>query len=131
MFLEWLQSLRLTSPRLLQTLGTLEVTAGALAEELQHSGAGSGAGSLPDAAKQFLGLFPGDPDHPPSFELFGEQLVTFQKTEAAAYALSPGRRVGVCVNNLSFGVLVSTFARPKLPQEVVPLLEAACDQLRR
>lgn len=82
-------------------------------------------------AHQFLGLFPGDPAQPPTFRLAGEALLTFQRTEASIYALSSGRRLGLAVCNLPFGVLACTFARPRLPQEVVPHLEKACDSLRR
>lgn len=62
--------------------------------------------------------------------LLGHKLVVYKQTPCDVYAISRHKQIGVCFNNLPFGLLISVFAKPQLPQTVVPKLEAICSMLR-
>lgn len=62
--------------------------------------------------------------------LLGHKHVVFKQTPCDVYAISKHKQMGVCFNNLPFGLLISVFAKPQLPQTVIPKLEAVCSVLR-
>lgn len=62
--------------------------------------------------------------------LLGHKLIVYKQTLCDVYAISRRKTIGVCFNNLPFGLLISVFERPQLPQTVVPMLEVTCSCLR-
>lgn len=60
----------------------------------------------------------------------GHRVIVYKQTPCDVYAISRRKRFGVCFNNLPFGLLISVFEKPQLPQTVVPKLEAICSVLR-
>lgn len=72
-----------------------------------------------DAAKQTTAL-----------TLMGHKVIVYKQTPCDMYAISRHKRFGVCFNNLPFGLLISVFEKPQLPQTVIPKLEAICSVLR-
>jgi len=79
---------------------------------------------------QFLTLTNQEDAARTTFELMGHKLIVFQRSERSVYAMSSGRRLGLCLHALPLGLLLSTFTRSTLPQQVIPLLEKYCDELR-
>lgn len=98
-----------------------EVSEGLLKKELQDQ----------LVLQQFAGLFHAREDAPLAFNIAGNHAVVFKKTESDLYAISKHRMLGVCVNALPFGVLITTYARPMLPQVVVPKVQRIADRLRK
>ena len=64
------------------------------------------------------------------FTLLGYKAIVFKQTPCDVYAIARRKQLGVCLNNLPFGMLVSVFQKPQLPQTVIPQLEAICASLR-
>ena len=62
--------------------------------------------------------------------LLGQKLIVYKQTDCDIYAIGRRRSVGLCLNNLPFGVLVSVFEKPIIPQIAIPKLEALCTKLR-
>ena len=62
--------------------------------------------------------------------LLGHKLIVYKQTPCDVYAISRRKKIGVCFNNLPFGLLISVFERPQLPQTVIPMLEVTCSVLR-
>lgn len=83
----------------------------------------------PDPRSQFLHLFDFAVEAP-TFEILGCKFFSFQHSERSVYAISKGRRKGLCINSLPYGVLITTFDRANFPQTVIPLVEKYCDSLR-
>lgn len=65
-----------------------------------------------------------------AFTLLGHKVIVYKQTPCDVYAISRRKRLGVCFNNLPFGLLISVFEKPQLPQTVIPKLEAMCSVLR-
>ena len=80
--------------------------------------------------QQFAKAFPGTGAQPSAFHLAGQCAVVFKQGDCDILAISRRRRLGLCVHALPFGILVCTYGRTKLPQEVVPKLLQICDTLR-
>ena len=72
-----------------------------------------------DSAKQATALM-----------LLGQKVIVYKQTPCDVYAISRRKRFGVCYNNLPFGLLISVFEKPQLPQTVIPKLEAICSVFR-
>ena len=62
--------------------------------------------------------------------ILGHKAIVFKQGPCNIYAISRRRQLGVCINNLPFGVLVSVFQKPQLPQTVIPMLEKICSNFR-
>ena len=67
---------------------------------------------------------------PQAFSLLGHKAIVFKQTPCDIYAIARRKQLGLCLNNLPFGVLISVFQKPQLPQTVIPQLEAICASLR-
>ena len=80
--------------------------------------------------QQFAKAFPGTGAQPVAFHVGGQRAVVFKRGDCDILAISRRRRLGLCVHALPFGILVCTYGRTKLPQEVVPKLLQICDTLR-
>ena len=62
--------------------------------------------------------------------LLGHKFIVFKQTPCDVYAISRRKKIGACFNNLPFGLLISVFEKPQLPQTVIPKLEAVCTLFR-
>ena len=62
--------------------------------------------------------------------ILGHKAIVYRQTPCDVYAISRQKLLGVCISNLPFGVLITVFQKPQLPQTVVPLLEKFCAKLR-
>ena len=80
--------------------------------------------------QQFTKAFLGTGAPPSAFHLAGQRAVVFQQSDCDILAISRRRSLGLCVHALPSGILVCTYSRRKLPQEVVPKLLQICDTLR-
>ena len=65
-----------------------------------------------------------------AFMVLGHKVIVYKQTPCDVYAISRHKRFGVCFNNLPFGLLISVFEKPQLPQTVIPKLEAICSVFR-
>lgn len=65
-----------------------------------------------------------------ALSLLEHKLIVYKQTPCDVYAISRRRKIGACFYNLPFGLLISVFERPHLPQTVIPLLEVICSTLR-
>lgn len=63
-------------------------------------------------------------------KILGHKAIVYRQTPCNIYAISRRKQLGVCINNLPFGVLVSVFQKPQLPQTVIPVLERICSKFR-
>lgn len=63
-------------------------------------------------------------------DILGCKAIVFKQTARDLYAITRRKHMGVCVNNLPFGVVVSIFQKPQLPQLVIPSVELVCAKLR-
>jgi hypothetical protein len=82
------------------------------------------------AAEQFVRPFLTADAEVASLELRGVKHVVFHRDARSVYALAHGRAVGVCVNALPCGTLVTEYERPQNPRSVVAAVEACCAALR-
>ena len=90
---------------------------------------GSNSCDIPPAAQQFTRVF--DSELPvEAFTLLGQKVIVFKQTPCDMYAISRRKQLGLCLNNLPFGLLISIFHKPQLPQTVIPKLETVCRSLR-
>lgn len=80
--------------------------------------------------QQFVKAFPDSGAPPSAFQVAGRRAVVFRRTECDIHAISCRRKLGLCVHALPFGILVVTYSRRTLPQEVVPKVLHICDTLR-
>jgi hypothetical protein len=67
---------------------------------------------------------------PLAFQIAGQRAIVIRYTECDVLAISRRRRLGLCIHALPFGILVASYSRAKLPQEVVPRILQICDKLR-
>lgn len=81
------------------------------------------------AAQQFCGVFDSG-QQADVFTLLQQKAIVFKQTACDVYAITRRKQLGLCLNNLPFGLLISVFQKPQLPQTVVPKLEAICMSLR-
>lgn len=81
------------------------------------------------AAQQFCGVFDSG-QQADVFTLLQQKAFVFKQTACDVYAITRRKQLGLCLNNLPFGLLISVFQKPQLPQTVVPKVEAICMSLR-
>jgi hypothetical protein len=115
------QSGQLTGYALISRSGRCEVAEGLLNAEMQDQ----------SVLQQFTGIFHAHDKAPLAFDVAGEHVIVFRRTESDLHAISKHRSLGLSVSALPFGVLVSTFARPNLPQMVLPQVQKIVDRLRK
>lgn len=115
-----------------QLLQNSTLTGYALVTQQQHCETAHGLLSSIGASltkQNFAQLF--ETEHPAgAVEVLGQKAIVYKQTPCDLYAISRRKQLGVCINNLPFGVLISVFRKPQLPQTVIPLLEKACAKLR-
>lgn len=80
--------------------------------------------------QQFAKAFSDSRAAPLAFQIAGQRAVVFRRTDCDILAISRRRRLGLCIHALPFGILVASYGRAKLPQEVVPRMLQICDMLR-
>lgn len=80
--------------------------------------------------RQFAKAFSDNSAVPLAFQVAGQRAVVFRRTDCDILAISRRRRLGLCIYALPFGILVASYGRAKLPQEVVPRMLQICDMLR-
>ena len=80
--------------------------------------------------QQFAKAFPNSSAAPMVFWLAGQRAVVFRRTDCDILAISHKRKLGLCIHALPFGILVCTYSRARLPQEVIPKVLQICDMLR-
>ena len=66
-----------------------------------------------------------------TFTLLNQKIIVFKQTACDVYGISRRKHMGLCLNNLPFGLLISVYQKPCLPQTVIPKLENICASLRR
>ena len=88
-----------------------------------------GSNDVSLTAQQFFHVFDSG-KQTQAFNLLDQRAVVFKQTPCDVYAISRRKQLGLCVNNLPFGVLVSVFQKPHLPQTVIPRLEKLCSSFR-
>lgn len=66
----------------------------------------------------------------PALSILGQKLIVYKQTNCDIYAISRRKSLGLCLNNLPFGVLISVFEKPVIPQTAILKLEALCSKLR-
>ena len=66
-----------------------------------------------------------------TFTLLNQKIIVFKQTACDVYGISRRKHMGLCLNNLPFGLLISVYQKPYLPQTVIPRLENICATLRR
>ena len=66
-----------------------------------------------------------------TFTLLNQKIIVFKQTACDVYGISRRKHMGLCLNNLPFGLLISVYQKPYLPQTVIPKLENICASLRR
>lgn len=86
-------------------------------------------GTVSPAAQQFHRVFDSE-QLAGAFVLLGQKVIVYKQTPCDMYAISRRKQLGLCLNNLPFGLLISVFKKPQLPQAVIPKLESACSLLR-
>ena len=114
---------------LLSKSGSTQAAAGVLSKAYRSAGAGTPADS-PLQMHQFVDAFSHSRAPPLAFRLAGQNAVVFRRTDCDILAISHRRQLGLCIHALPFGILVCTYSRQKLPQEVVPRVLRVCDVLR-
>lgn len=65
-----------------------------------------------------------------TFTLLNQKIIVFKQTACDVYGISRRKHMGLCLNNLPFGFLISVYQKPYLPQTVIPQLENICASLR-
>ena len=88
-----------------------------------------GSNDVSLAAQQFRHVFDSG-KQAQAFNLLEQKAIVFQQTPCDIYAISRRKQLGLCVNNLPFGVLVCVYCKPYLPQTVIPRLEKLCSLFR-
>ena len=133
-----LQDGMLTGYALVSRHGSVQAAEGVLSSATEASTyAASGVSRIENSPEhpasqmqQFARAFSGVNAQPSAFCLAGQRAVIFKQGDCDILAISRRRRLGLCVHALPFGILVCTYGRTKLPQEVVPKLLQICDTLR-
>ena len=133
-----LQDGMLTGYALVSRHGSVQAAEGVLSSATEASPcAASGVSGNNDSPEhpasqmqQFARAFSGASALPSAFCLAGQRAIVFKQGDCDILAISRRRRLGLCVHALPFGILVCTYGRTKLPQEVVPKLLQICDTLR-
>lgn len=85
---------------------------------------------LSSYAQQFYNVFDSG-QQAETFTVLNQKVIVFKQTMCDVYGISKRKHVGLCLNNLPFGLLISVYQKPYLPQTVIPKLEYICASLRR
>ena len=133
-----LQDGMLTGYALVSRHGSVQAAEGLLSSAMEasvHTVSGvsrnsTGPEQSASQMQQFARAFSGASAQASAFCLAGQRAVIFKQGDCDILAISRRRRLGLCVHALPFGILVCTYGRTKLPQEVVPKLLQICDTLR-
>ena len=115
---------------LLSKSGSTQVAAGVLSRAHKQAGDVGSAESPSMQMHQFADAFSHSRPPPLAFRVAGQNAVVFRRTDCDILAISFRRQLGLCVHALPFGILVCTYSRGMLPQEVVPKVLRVCDVLR-
>ena len=120
----------ITGYALLSKAGKAEAAAGVLSTAERRSGDAAPAQPPSMQMHHFVEAFSHSSAPPSAFRLAGQSAVVFRRTDCDILAISHRRRLGLCIHALPFGILVCTYSRARLPQEVVPRVLKVCDLLR-
>ena len=120
----------ITGYALLSKAGSAQAAAGVLSTAERRSGNATSAQSPSVQMHHFAEAFSHSSAPPLAFRLGGQTAVVFRRTDCDILAISHRRRLGLCIHALPFGILVCTYSRARLPQEVVPKVLKVCDVLR-
>lgn len=85
---------------------------------------------LSSDAQQFYHIFDSG-QQAETFTLLNQKIIVFKQTACDVYGIGRRKHMGLCLNNLPFGLLISVYQKPYLPQTVIPKLENICASLRR